>query len=47
MFYLKKAGNFHGEVCPGIVIGTRIAMAGMRELGMNPGERNRDFNGLC
>ncbi|BDZ70320.1 FmdE family protein [Methanobacterium petrolearium] len=40
---LEKGRNFHGEVCPGIVIGTRIAMAGMKELGMNPGERNRDL----
>ncbi|BDZ67504.1 FmdE family protein [Methanobacterium ferruginis] len=40
---LEKGRDFHGEVCPGIVIGTRIAMAGMRELGMNPGERNRDL----
>ena len=40
---LEKGRNFHGEVCPGIVIGTRIAMAGMKKLGMNPGERNRDL----
>jgi len=41
--YLDKGRKFHGEVCPGIVIGTRIALAGMRELGMNPDERNRDL----
>lgn len=40
---IEKGRDFHGEVCPGIVIGTRIAMAGMRELGMNPMERNRDL----
>ena len=40
---LDKARDFHGEVCPGIVMGTRIAMAGMRELGMTPFERNRDL----
>lgn len=40
---LEKGRDFHGEVCPGIVMGTRIAMAGMRELGMNPFERNRDL----
>lgn len=40
---LEKGRNFHGEVCPGIVLGTRIAMAGMRELGMDPFERNRDL----
>ncbi len=41
--YLDKGREFHGEVCAGIVIGTRIALAGMRELGMNPDERNRDL----
>lgn len=40
---LDKGRNFHGEVCPGIVMGTRIAMAGMRELRMDPFERNRDL----
>lgn len=34
--YLKKGKEFHGGVCPGIVIGTRIALAGLRELGMDP-----------
>lgn len=40
---IEKGRDFHGEVCTGIVIGTRIAMAGMRELGMDPMERNRDL----
>lgn len=40
---LGKGREFHGEVCPGIVMGTRIAMAGMRELGMDPSKRNRDL----
>ncbi|HOI72134.1 MAG TPA: FmdE family protein [Methanobacterium sp.] len=40
---LEKGRNFHGEVCPGIVLGTRVAMAGMRELGMDPFVRNRDL----
>ncbi|MCE5213170.1 MAG: FmdE family protein [Methanobacterium sp.] len=40
---LGKGREFHGEVCPGIVMGTRIAMAGMRELSMDPSERNRDL----
>ncbi|MFA6333044.1 MAG: FmdE family protein [Methanoregula sp.] len=34
----NKAKAFHGHVCPGIVLGTRLAIAGMRELGMNPQE---------
>jgi len=34
----NKAKAFHGHVCPGIVLGTRLTIAGMRELGMNPRE---------
>jgi formylmethanofuran dehydrogenase subunit E len=40
---LEKGRAFHGEICPGIVIGTRIAMVGLRELGMDQFERNRDL----
>ncbi len=38
---LDKARAFHGDVCPGIVLGTRTTMAGMRELGLSPFEKNR------
>ena len=34
----NKAKEFHGHVCPGIVLGTRLTIAGLRELGMNPNE---------
>lgn len=34
----NKAKAFHGHVCPGIVLGTRLTIAGMRELGMDPQE---------
>jgi formylmethanofuran dehydrogenase subunit E len=34
----NKAKEFHGHVCPGIVLGTRLTIAGLRELGMNPHE---------
>lgn len=40
---LEKAREFHGDVCPGIVMGTRMTMAAMRELEMDPKERNRDL----
>ncbi len=40
---LAKAKEFHGEVCPGIVLGTRMTMIGMRELGMEPLKKNRDL----
>ena len=39
----NKAKAFHGHVCPGIVLGTRLTIAGMRELGMNPHEQNRNL----
>lgn len=32
---IRVASNFHGEVCAGIVIGTRATMAGLRELGLS------------
>lgn len=40
---LQKAKEFHGEICPGIVMGTRMTMAGLRELGMDPLVKNRDL----
>ncbi|HHT18864.1 MAG: FmdE family protein [Euryarchaeota archaeon] len=41
--YLDKGKEFHGDVCAGIVIGTKIALTGLKELGMNPDEHNRDL----
>ena len=38
-----KAREFHGHICPGIVLGTRLTIAGMRELGMDPKEKNRNL----
>ena len=40
---LEKAKNFHGDVCAGIAIGTRMSILGFRELGLDPLERNRDL----
>ena len=40
---LQKAKEFHGEICAGIVLGTRMTIIGMRELGMNPLEKNRNL----
>ena len=39
----RKAKEFHGHVCPGIVLGTRLTIAGLRELGMNPLEPARNL----
>jgi formylmethanofuran dehydrogenase subunit E len=40
---LEKAKKFHGDLCPGIVLGTRMTIAGLRELGMDPLEKNRNL----
>lgn len=32
---LKVAGEFHGHVCAGICIGTRMAIAGMKKVGIS------------
>jgi formylmethanofuran dehydrogenase subunit E len=41
--YLKKAGDFHGSICVGIVLGTRISLAAMKALGMKPGDKNKNL----
>ncbi len=41
--YLKKAGDFHGHVCAGIALGTRISLAAMKALGMKPGVKNKSL----
>jgi formylmethanofuran dehydrogenase subunit E len=40
-FYLKKAGDAHGRVCAGIALGTKISLAAMKFLGLNPGVKNK------
>jgi len=39
----NKAKAFHGHVCGGIVLGTRLTIAGLRELGMNPHEHHPEL----
>jgi formylmethanofuran dehydrogenase subunit E len=38
---LKKAGDFHGDICGGIVMGTKLAIFGMGTLGMTPGQKDK------
>lgn len=40
---LARAKEFHGDMCAGIILGTRMTMIGMRELHMDPMIRNRDL----
>lgn len=41
MDLLEKAGDFHGDICGGIVMGTKLAIYGMETLGMTPGEKDK------
>jgi formylmethanofuran dehydrogenase subunit E len=41
--YLKKAGDYHGHVCAGIALGTKMTLAAMKVLGMNPGVKNKNL----
>ncbi len=38
---LEKAGQFHGDICGGIVMGTKLAIHGMEKLKMKPGEKDK------
>jgi formylmethanofuran dehydrogenase subunit E len=40
---LEKAKKFHGDVCLGVLLGTRLSIIGMRALGMDPLVKNRDL----
>jgi len=40
---LKKAHEFHGHICTGIVFGVRIARIGLKYLGIDDPAENKDF----
>lgn len=40
---IKKAQDFHGHLCSGIVLGVRIARAGLDYLGIEDPSQNKDF----
>lgn len=40
---LKKAREFHGHLCSGIILGVRIARAGLNYLGIEEPTKNKDF----
>jgi formylmethanofuran dehydrogenase subunit E len=42
-FYLKKVGDHHGHVCGGIALGTKMTLAAMKALGLNPGVKNKNL----
>ncbi|MEQ8174855.1 MAG: FmdE family protein [Syntrophomonadaceae bacterium] len=40
---LQRAGDFHGHICQGIVFGVRMARVGLKCLGIEDPNENRDF----
>jgi iron complex transport system ATP-binding protein len=42
-FYLKKTGDYHGHICGGIALGTKMTLAAMKALGMDPGVNNKNL----
>ncbi len=40
---LEKATAFHGDRCPGIIMGTRMTIAGLHELGLSPENPGHDL----
>jgi formylmethanofuran dehydrogenase subunit E len=44
---LKKAHAFHGHICSGIMLGVRLARAGLKYLGIDDPAQNRDFMVYC
>ncbi len=42
-FYLKKAAKFHGHACVGIAMGTKITLAALKVLGLDPQQKTRDL----
>jgi formylmethanofuran dehydrogenase subunit E len=41
--YLKKAGDYHGHICAGIALGTKMTLAAMKALGMDPSVKNKNL----
>ncbi len=42
-YYVKKAGDYHGHPCAGTVLGTKITLAALRALGLDPDVKNKNL----
>ena len=42
-YFVKQAGDFHGHICVGLALGTKISLAALRVLGMQPGVKNKNL----
>lgn len=38
---VEKAGKFHGDICGGIAMGTKLAIHGMEKMQMKPGKKDK------
>ncbi len=41
LYFLEKVTKFHGHTCSGVALGTRVTLAAMRHLGLDPYEDNK------
>lgn len=41
--YLKKAEEYHGHICSGQILGVRMALVGLKELGYSPDDDLHDI----
>jgi formylmethanofuran dehydrogenase subunit E len=41
--YLKRAGDYHGHICAGIALGTKMTLAALKALGMDPSVKNKNL----
>ena len=42
-FFLKKVGDYHGHICGGIALGTKMTLAALKALELTPGTRNKNL----
>lgn len=41
--YVKQVGDYHGHICFGITMGTKMTLAAMRYLGLDPQVKNKNL----
>ena len=41
--YVKKVGDYHGHVCFGIAMGTKMSLAAMKYLDLDPNVKNKNL----
>lgn len=41
--YFQEAANYHGHACAGIALGTKITLAAMHYLGLDPAQKNKNL----